>query len=173
MGTCGFIPVGVSISHTDLVIPIQLLKFLIGKWLHSLCPGSFAFLKWMMVGWKVGSIKFYVSVLNEFGIPIEYFTAPSISLVDNNIWAGCFVPVIRFLVILFSIRVAICFDSSSRLLRQVRRYFSVPVLTVLLTFHSIVVIVQWIYFIIECIQNLFYLTGGRILCCTRAFICWM
>ena len=80
-----------------------------------------------------------VSAQNGFVMPIKCFTEPPISVVDNKVWTVCFVPVIRFLVILFSIGVeAFHLDSTSILLRevlkQVMNYLDVPALTVLLEF---------------------------------------
>ena len=64
-----------------------------------------------------------MSDLNVFVI----FTYPSISVLGNKIWSGCSVPVIRFLVIILPNGVAIN-DASSRLYRQVIKYFAVPAL---------------------------------------------
>ena len=105
-----------------------------------MCPNLVDWLKWTAVGLIVGSVQFSVSVLNGFAIPIEYFIAPPISVVSNEIRASCFVPVIRFPLILFSIGVSALLDYSSRLLSQVRTYFSAPTLIVLLEFCLIVLL---------------------------------
>ena len=91
------------------------------------------------------SIRFAVSSLNGFTISIECFTVPPMSVVSNKIWTNCFVPIIRFLVILFSRRVDVNhLDYSSRFSRQVPKQvmnsFDVPTLFVLLEFCSIVLI---------------------------------
>ena len=107
------------------------------KWFWSMRPVTAACLRWAMVGWIVISVWFAVSVLSVFTI----LTDPPISVVRNNIWAGCFVPVIRLLVIRFPSGVIICLDYDSRLLIQVRKYFAVPTLIFLLVFCSIVSLV--------------------------------
>ena len=124
-----------------MVTSIPLSKFLKWKLFWSLFPSPVDWLKCNMVGWIVGSVQFALSYLNGFTIPIDYFTAPPISVVGNNIWTGCFVPVIEFLFILFSSGMdAICLDSSSRLSRKVSKkvmnYFAFPTL-IFLIFGSI------------------------------------
>ena len=76
---------------------IKLFKLPTGKRLQSLCPGPVAWSKWAMVGWKLGSIWFAVLELSV----LEILTDPPISAVGKNIWAGCSLPLIQFLVILF------------------------------------------------------------------------
>ena len=112
MGTCGFIPVRLSIFQPDIGTSILLFKLLIGKWFWSLCTVLVACLKWMMVVWIVGSIQFYVSALSVFEI-LKY---PPISVSGNKIWASCSILVIWFLVPLFPNVVDIP-DNSSILLR--------------------------------------------------------
>ena len=51
----------------------------------------------------------HCAFLNGFAIPIEYFTAPLISVVGNEILDGCFVTIIQLIVTLFSSGVAISF----------------------------------------------------------------
>ena len=116
MSPCGFIPVWLSIFRPDMVTSIPPFKLLIYKWLQSLCPGTFFCLKFIMVGWIVGSARFAVSYLSLFAI----LTHPPISVVGNKIWAGCSITIIQFLVILFPGRVAII-DSSIRLSGQVKK----------------------------------------------------
>ena len=109
MGIYGFIPVRLSIPPLDLGTSVPLYKLPRGEWFWPLCPGMVAWLKWSMFGWIVVSIRFYVSVLNGFTIPIEYFTDPPISVIGNKIWYGCSIPVIRFIVIIYPNWVAISF----------------------------------------------------------------
>ena len=101
-----------------------------GKWFRSLCPATVTCLRWTMVGWIVGSFQFSVSVLIVFAI----LTDPPISVVGNNIWASCSLPVIWLLVILSPIGVVICLDSSIILSMQARKYFTATAFTVMLTF---------------------------------------
>ena len=134
MGIYGFIPVRLSIPPLDLGTSVPLYKLPRGEWFWPLCPGMVAWLKWSMFGWIVVSIRFYVSVLNGFTIPIEYFTDPPISVIGNKIWYGCSIPVIRFIVIIYPNWVAISFVYYSRFLRPVQKSIA------LLVFGSIVLI---------------------------------
>ena len=109
----------------------------------------------------VVSIRFAVSSLNGFTISIECFTVPPMSVVSNKIWTNCFVPIIRFLVILFSRRVDVNhLDYSSRFSRQVPKQvmnsFDVPTLFVLLEFCSIVLLcsIVLISSIFDCIHTI-------------------
>ena len=128
----GFVSLRVSILLPDLVTSIPLLKFLFGQWFHSLCSVPVTLLKWMMVGWIVGSIWFAVSDLSVSTI----LTDPPISVVGNNIWPVCSIPIIWFLVILFPSGVAIR-DDSSKFSRKGRKYVSVTSLIVLLVFFKL------------------------------------
>ena len=65
---------------------------------------------------------------------------PPISVDGNKILARVYLPVIWYLVILFLIRVVVCLDSASILSMQVRKYFAVPALIILLTLCSIVLL---------------------------------
>ena len=93
-----------------------------GKWFRWLCPSPVDCLSYMMVGWIVGSVQFDVSVLSVFAI----LTNAPISVFGNNIWYDCYVPVIRFLVIILPSGVVILLDFDSILSIQVSKYFSVP-----------------------------------------------
>ena len=84
----------------------------------------------LVVGWIVGSARFTISVLSVFAI----LTHPPISVVGNNIWYGCSLPVIKFLVILFPSGVVISLYYSSIFPMQVRKYIDVPTLIVFLVF---------------------------------------
>ena len=88
---------------------VPLSKLMRGGWFRSLFPSPVAWLRWTTVGWIVGSVRFSVSVLNGSAISINYFTDLPISVVGKNIWSGCSVLVIHFLVILFPSGVIIGF----------------------------------------------------------------
>ena len=94
---------------------------------------------------NIGVCTISVSVLSVFAI----LTDPHISVFGNKIWASCSVPVIQFLVIVFPSVVVICLDSGSIFLIQVSKYFAVPVLIVLFTFYSIVLL-AYIVFLMIC-----------------------
>ena len=68
-----------------------------GNCFRSLCTSLVACWKYTIFGWILWPVQFSVSILSVFVI----FTGPPISVVSNNIWAGCFMPTILFLVILF------------------------------------------------------------------------
>ena len=130
MGTCGFIPVWLSIICPGLGTSIPLFKLPMEKWFRSLFLGLFTCLRCTVVIWIVGSVRFSVLFLSVFAI----LTHPPISLVGNSIWSGCSVPVIWFLVIISPGEVVICLDCASIFSMQVSRRFAFPDLIVLLKF---------------------------------------
>ena len=133
MGTFGFISVPLSIFLPDLGTSISLFKLPMGGWFWSLCTGTVTSLRWNMVGWIVRSVWFAVSVLSVSTI----LTNTLISVFGNNIWAGCSMPAIQFLVIFLPSGVVICLNTAIILSIQVRKYFVVPSLIVFLAFSMV------------------------------------
>ena len=63
MVPCGFIPVQLLTFCPDLGTPITLFKLLMEKKFRSLCYSPTDCLRWALVGWLVGSVRFAVSDL--------------------------------------------------------------------------------------------------------------
>ena len=78
MGPCGFISVWLSILCLGVGTSVPLFNLPRGKWFMLLCTGMVAWLKWNMFVWILGSVWFYVWVMNGSTIPIECFTGSPI-----------------------------------------------------------------------------------------------
>ena len=115
MGPCGFIPAWLWIFRPYLGTPIPIFKLPIGKWFRSLCPCTVTWLRWVMVGWLVGSVWLAVSLLrlSPIGVVIRLDSASKLSMQARKYFA---LPALIILLTFFSIvflastvLLAICF----------------------------------------------------------------